>query len=130
MHELSVCQALIRELDMLARRESARRITRVVVRIGPLCGIEPQLLRQAYPLASAGTMAADAELILENLPIRVQCESCGAESEAAVNRLVCGVCGDYHTRLLSGDEMLLAHVEIERGTPADDAAAPKGAYLN
>ena len=118
MHELSVCQALVRELDTLARRESARRITRVVVRIGPLCGVEPQLLQQAYPLASAGTVAADAELILENLPIRVHCESCGAESEAAMNRLVCGACGDYRTRLISGDEMLLAHVEIERGVEA------------
>lgn len=115
MHELSVCQALVRELDALALRENAARITRVVVRIGPLCGVEPQLLRQAYPLASAGTLAADAELILENLPIRVHCESCGAESDAAVNRLLCGACGDYRTRLLSGDEMLLAHVEIERG---------------
>jgi hypothetical protein len=24
------------------------------------------------------------------------------------------VCGDYHTRLLSGDELLLAQVELER----------------
>lgn len=122
MHELSVCQALVRELDALGRREQARRITRVVVRIGPLSGVEPQLLRQAYPLASAGTVAADAELILENLPIRVHCDSCGAESEAALNRLVCGACGDYRTRLLSGDEMLLAHVEIERGA---ETAAPE-----
>lgn len=130
MHELSVCQALVRELDALALREDATRIIRVVVHIGPLCGVEPQLLRQAYPLASAGTVADGAELVLENLPIRVHCESCGAESEAVVNRLVCGACGDYRTRLVSGDEMLLAHVEIERGMPADDAAAPKGAYLN
>lgn len=124
MHELSVCQALVRELDALARREHALRITRVVVRIGPLSGVEPQLLRQAYPLACAGTVADGAELILEDLPVRVQCESCGAESEAAVNRLVCGVCGDYRTRLLSGDEMLLAHVEIERGAEAEKGSEP------
>jgi hydrogenase nickel incorporation protein HypA/HybF len=124
MHELSVCQALVRELDALALREHARRVTRVVVRIGPLCGVEPQLLTQAYPLASAGTVAAGAELIIENLPVRVHCERCGAESEAAVNRLVCGACGDYHTRLLSGDEMLLAHVEIERGAEAEEGSEP------
>lgn len=124
MHELSICQALVRELDALALREDAQRIIRVVVQIGPLCGVEPQLLRQAYPLASAGTVAASAELVLENLPIRVQCESCGAESEAVANRLVCGVCGDYRTRLLSGDEMLLAHVEIERGMETEKGAEP------
>ncbi len=114
MHELSVCQALVRQLDDIVQRERAVRITQVVVRIGPLSGVEAQLLRQAYPIASAGTAAATAELVLETLPIRVACEACGAESEATVNRLICGVCGDYHTRLLSGDELLLAQVELER----------------
>ena len=121
MHELSVCQALIRQLDAIARDERAVRITKVVVHIGPLSGVEAQLLRQAYPIASAGTAAADAELVLESLPIRVACEQCGAETEATANRLVCGACGDYHTRLIGGDELLLAQVELER------AAAPSAA---
>ncbi|MBU1191061.1 MAG: hydrogenase maturation nickel metallochaperone HypA [Gammaproteobacteria bacterium] len=114
MHELSVCQALVQQLKDIAVREDAARITRVVVQIGPLSGVEAQLLRHAYPVASAGTVADTAELILESLPIRVRCESCGAESDASTNRLVCGVCGDYHTQMLSGDELLLAQVEFER----------------
>lgn len=114
MHELSVCQALLRQLEEIAVRERAERITKVVVRIGPLAGIEPQLLRQAYPIAGADSVAAEAELVLEILPIRVACEACGAESDATTHRLVCGVCGDYHTRLLSGDELLLTQVELER----------------
>ena len=124
MHELSVCQALVRQLDDIVLREHATSITQVVVRIGPLSGVEAQLLRHAFPLASAGTVAANAELVLETLPIRVCCERCGAESEATVNRLICGVCGDYHTRLLSGDELLLAQVELER----DEASVALGHY--
>jgi hydrogenase nickel incorporation protein HypA/HybF len=119
MHELSVCQALVRQLKEIALREDAVRITKVVVQIGPLSGVEAQLLRHAYPIASAGTLAAAAELVLENLPIRVRCEACGAETDATTNRLVCAVCGDYHTQLLSGDEMLLAHVELERMDEAE-----------
>ncbi len=57
-------------------------------------------------------MAEDAELTLEPQPVRVRCEDCGAESEAAPNRLLCGACGGYHTRLTSGDELLLASVEL------------------
>ena len=122
MHELSVCQALIRQLDAIARDEQAARITRVVVHIGPLSGVEAQLLRQAYPIASAGSPAADAELVLESLPIRVRCERCGAETEAKANRLVCGACGDYHTRLIGGDELLLTQVELERAEAPSAAA--------
>lgn len=113
MHELSVCQALVRQLRDIAREQRAARITRVVVQIGPLSGVEPELLRHAYPVASAGSPAADAALILEPLPIRIHCESCGADSDAAANRLLCGACGDYRTRLISGDELLLASVELE-----------------
>lgn len=113
MHELSVCQGLIRQLDNIAMEQAAHTITKVVLHIGPLSGIEPALLRQAFPLASAGSMAAAADLIIEDLPIRVRCRQCGAESEVQPNRLVCGQCGNWQTQLLGGDEMLLASVEVE-----------------
>ena len=116
MHELSVCQALIRQVQDIAREHSAVAVTSVKLQIGPLSGVEADLLRQAFPLASAGSVAEAAQLVIEKLPIRVHCESCGAETAAEPNKLVCGTCGDWHTRLLSGDEMLLASVELESNT--------------
>lgn len=114
MHELSVCQGMLRQVNEIAAREGARQVTRIRVAIGPLSGVEPRLLTQAFPIARAGGIAAHAELELDALPIRVACETCGAESTASINRLLCGQCGDYHTRLLSGDELVLASVELER----------------
>jgi hydrogenase nickel incorporation protein HypA/HybF len=112
MHELSVCQAMLTQVTRLAREQRAITVHKIVLRVGPLAGVEPGLLQQAFPLASAGTPAASAELVIEELPLRVHCETCGAESAALPNRLVCGACGDWHTRLLSGDEMVLASVEL------------------
>jgi hydrogenase nickel incorporation protein HypA/HybF len=74
--------------------------------------LEPQLLEQAFPLARAGTIAAHAALAIETLPVRVRCETCGAETAATPNRLLCGACGDWHTQLVSGDELLLVSVEL------------------
>jgi len=113
MHELSVCQGMMRQLEQIAAERGAASVSKVVVRIGPLSGVEPQLLEQAFPLASAGSVAADAVLVMEQLPVRVRCDSCGAESEATPNRLLCGACGDWHTQLVSGDELLLASVELD-----------------
>lgn len=118
MHELSVCQGLLRQLEEIAQAHQPARIAQVVVQIGPLAGVEPELLRQAYSIASAGTIAAHAELILETQPIRVHCNSCGASTEASLNRLLCGACGDYHTVLECGDELLLSHVELEADVEA------------
>lgn len=115
MHELSVCQALLREVEALAREHDARLVDQIVVRLGPLSGVEAHLLQQAYPLACAGTVAEHAELVVEAVPIRVRCRSCGVETEATVNRLVCGECGDWQTRLVGGDEMVLASVSMTTG---------------
>jgi hydrogenase nickel incorporation protein HypA/HybF len=79
--------------------------------------VVPELLEQAFSIARAGTIAEQAELLSEPQPIRVRCSQCDAESDASVSRLVCGVCGDYRTRLLSGDELLLASVELTRKEP-------------
>lgn len=114
MHELSVCQALIREVEKVARRQDVERVSRVVVGIGDLSGVEPGLLEQAYPLAAAGTIAQDSELTIERRPIRVHCPRCGRESQALANRLLCAHCGDWRTTLVSGDELLLIQVEIVR----------------
>ncbi|MGD8630160.1 MAG: hydrogenase maturation nickel metallochaperone HypA [Gammaproteobacteria bacterium] len=118
MHELSICQALIEQVEALAREEDALQVVQVRVAIGPLSGVEPQLLQQAFQLARAGSIAATASLLIDPLPVRVSCRECGQETGAEVANLVCGNCGDWHTELVSGDEMLLTHVELVRNTPA------------
>ena len=112
MHELSVCNALIEQVEAIAREHRAARVASIGLRIGPLSGIEVPLLEHAYPLAATGTVAEEAKLVIESLPVKVKCSQCGAESEATPNRLLCATCGDFRTNLLSGDEMLLASVEL------------------
>lgn len=122
MHELSICQALLEQVEAVARQEGALQVVQVRVGIGPLSGVEPQLLQQAFQLARAGSIAATASLLIDRLPVRVSCRECGQETEAEVANLVCGNCGDWHTRLVSGDEMLLTQVELVRETPAGKPA--------
>ena len=114
MHELAICQSLMDQVESIAAERNARCVTSIVVGMGPLSGVEAQLLKNAYPVASAGTIAEDAELIIEYLPIRVKCSQCDSESDALPNKLVCKQCGDWRTTLVSGDELLLMSVELER----------------
>lgn len=112
MHELSLCQALLEQVADIAREQGANRVERICLRIGPLAGVEPQLLQQAYPLVAIGTIAETAELVIETAEIRVRCTCCGAETVATANRLLCGACGAFQTQLISGDELILAHLEL------------------
>lgn len=112
MHELSICQALVSQVEDAVRLRPGR-VQRVCVGVGPLSGIEPQLLEDAYPLACASTCAEGSQLAIEPMKIRVRCRICGAESDAAPNRLLCGACGDWRTDLVSGDELMLLRIELE-----------------
>jgi len=115
MHELSLCQALIEQVDSVARRHGAVAVHRIRLSIGPLSGVEPDLLAHAYALAKAGTVAENAELELVRSPVTVHCTDCGAETDVAPNRLRCGACGTNRVTLASGDELLLMHVEMTAG---------------
>ena len=112
MHEFSICQALLQQLDELALRHGASGVERVTVQIGPLSGVEPQLLSAAFAVARRGSCAQDAELLLESLPLRIRCAACGIEAEATLERLCCAECGSSRTEVTSGTELLLRRVEL------------------
>lgn len=112
MHELSVAQALVEQIDGIVRAHDAEAAASFQVRIGPLSGVVPELLAAAFGLAAAGSVAAQATMELLEAPVKVRCQTCGAETEAAMNRLLCGACGDWHTQLISGDELILESMEL------------------
>ena len=120
MHELAICQALIGEVLAIARSSHASSVTDVYVSVGPLSGVESPLLRNAFPFAAAGTVASQAELHLQQTPVRVRCDACGAETEVAANRLVCGRCSNWRTQLTSADELLLQRVLMKTGRQRDE----------
>lgn len=111
MHELSVCQALLEQVEDLARRHGVAEVQRIVVQIGPLSGVDPALLSEAFAVSRRGCTTS-TKLDLEEAPVRVRCLECGSESAASANRLLCAACGTYRTRLLSGEELLLRRVEF------------------
>ena len=112
MHELAICQALLDQVHRLAKEENAVAVTTITIEVGPLSGVEPDLLSRAYSLARLNSLAHDAELIVTTSQIRVACDVCDTETVAATNNLVCGECGNWRTRLVAGDELTLLQVEL------------------
>jgi hydrogenase nickel incorporation protein HypA/HybF len=112
VHELYVCQALLTQVSEIASDRGATEVERIIIEVGPLCGIEPALLSGAFAFARIGSCAAGATLSIESSPVIISCMHCGARSPAAANRLVCPACGGYRTRIVAGDELRLRRVEL------------------
>jgi len=113
MHELAVCNALMEQVRATARQHGAGRVGRITLRIGPLSGVEPDLLEHAFSIARGGEYTGLSELVIETTPIRIRCRACGNENEAAANRMLCDTCGAYNVEVCSGDELLLASIELQ-----------------
>ena len=122
MHELSVCQSLLREVGYVAATHGAAEVTKILVAVGPLSGVEAPLLRRAFTIARAGTIADRASLEIEERPVVVSCKNCGAETRTTANALLCGQCGTWQIELRSGDELLLKSVELAADTASAAAS--------
>ena len=111
MHELSVCQALLFQVAEIAHERGASVVERITIEVGPLCGTEPALLKNAF-LAMRSGAACAAELRIESCPVGICCLECGAQSKTQPNRLICAQCGGWRARVTAGDTLRLLRVEM------------------
>lgn len=113
MHELSIAMSLVELASERARRAGAARVTRLKLRIGALRGIEGESMRQAFEAARIDSPCGDAELRIENVPLRARCRDCGAQYEIEGAEWACPACGSDGELLDGGDELQLASIEVE-----------------
>ena len=76
MHEYSLVEALIGQVEAQARRRGALKVHGLSVRIGELAGVDPELFQTAYDTFRAGTICADAPLTVKRLPASWTCPRC------------------------------------------------------
>ncbi len=113
MHELSLAEGLVEQLRQTAEAEGATRITSVTVVIGHYSGVEPDAFEFAFPFAAEGTPVEGAELIIDELPVSVECRRCRSVSHPEPIHLVCMACGSGDVVLKGGREFLIRSVELE-----------------
>jgi len=112
MHELSLADALVRQVEELLKREGACRALSVTVSIGRLSGVDREAFEFAFPMVAADTPLASTRLVVKEEAARLHCNGCGQESGAQLPLLVCEHCGSTDVEIVSGRDFLLESVEI------------------
>ena len=113
MHELSVATEILETAIAEAKRHNARRVEKVICRVGVMQQIVPEILVDAFGMASAGTIAEKAVLEIVTITPHVLCRSCGGDTEAKQWEFSCPKCGSSEVQTKGGDELLLASVMME-----------------
>jgi hydrogenase nickel incorporation protein HypA/HybF len=113
VHELSIALSIVEGALSEASRNRGR-VTAVHLKLGPLAGVVGEALTFAYDLACEGTPLDGSRLVIEPSPVRVLCPICAQEcAPVSPPLLSCSVCGSTAVRVVSGDELELAALEME-----------------
>ena len=114
MHELSIVEALIEQVEREVRRSGENgRVVRLDLSIGRLSGVCPDSLRFAYELLAPETPLAAAELCITEPPAVCSCGDCGARTELEDLAASCPACGSPNVTIEGGQELLLQTIELE-----------------
>lgn len=112
MHEYSVVQSLLEKVEKFADQNEAEQVTKVVVKIGVMSGIEPHLLEIAFNTFKEKTICDGAEFIMNIQPISVHCQGCDMTSELQKAHYLCPACGSAELAIVDGEEMYLMSLEM------------------
>mgnify|MGYP004465019733 CR=1 FL=1 len=110
MHELGICDAMLKMLRGIAEEEELESVQRVTVEVGTLSGVVPRFLEDCWEAVIDGTEFAQTELVVESVEGIAQCLDCGEKFVADLNELRCPGCGGQKLTPISGRDLMLKEV--------------------
>ena len=113
MHEYSIVQSLLDSCEDHARENNATGVVRVVVKIGVMSGVEPELLKTAFDTFKEKTKCENAEFIVNMQSVVIKCNSCKKESTLSKLEYCCPVCESVDLDILDGEDMYLMQLELD-----------------
>jgi len=113
MHEYSIVQSLLNSCEDRVSMNSASKVTKVVVKIGVLSGVEPDLLQTAFDTFKEETVCDKAEFIINVQKVVIVCKDCSTESTLDKHEYKCPKCESINIDIIDGEEMYLMQLELE-----------------
>jgi len=113
LHEYSIVQSLLNQCEEIAKKDSATRVIKAVIKIGVMSGVEPQLLETAFNTFKEDSLAKGAEFVMDIQKLKIRCQDCGTESEFDEAHYCCPKCESLRVDVIDGEEMYLMSLEME-----------------
>lgn len=120
MHEQSLVRSILRQVDSIRRDRNAEIVQSVVLTIGPLSGVDPDLLASAYDQLAIEPSVVHSELTIRQVPLLACCDACGRRQTIVDFDFRCTHC-DHNVTITSGDQLELTSVSLIVNEPANQS---------
>jgi hydrogenase nickel incorporation protein HypA/HybF len=113
MHEAGIAASILDIAEREARRNGSGRIQLIRLRLGAFTGVVRESLEFAFDALRPGTLAENAVLDIEAVPLCAACPVCGWTGEPP--KEFCFTCPTCHhpVEILSGREMQVDYIDLE-----------------
>lgn len=116
MHELSLVRSLLRHVDHVLVENRVENATTVEIGIGPLSGVEPELVRSAFERLTEPSNLKQTRLVITESLLVVKCLQCRSRSTLKNFVFRCDQCGSGRVQVVEGDEFRLLSVTVPEHT--------------
>ncbi len=110
MHELGIALEIINIVREESSKRNLNRLQEIGIRLGSLSGVDPEALSFSFEAATLDTLLASAKLIIEQIPVRGKCRSCGKELQVDDFVFMCPHCDSVDIDITQGQELDLAYL--------------------
>ena len=112
MHELGLCDYLLKTVDRVVKDEGLTEVNSVTLEIGLLSGVVPQYMEDCWTAVTADTPYEGVVLRIETVNGLARCLECGHEFSVDLSRaLYCPKCVSQRLMPITGKEMTLKEIE-------------------
>ena len=94
MHEMSIAQSVLDIAFGEMEKHAAGRLRKIKISIGEFSGVVKEALEFAFDVLKTDTLASEAEVEIEVIPMTGQCALCGPVAcRLSDLNLICPTCG-------------------------------------
>jgi len=114
MHEISLVQNLLEQLEQLAHQNNRKRVIKVTMEIGPLSGIVVDSFQFGFEtLTRLKPLTEDAILVVITPAVNYRCTQCGNIISTDKLPESCLLCNESLLLPEGSDDLILKQVEME-----------------
>jgi hydrogenase nickel incorporation protein HypA/HybF len=113
MHEIRIAKDLSAIVLETALSKNLSKVTKVNISFGQLVQIVPDIFEFAFRETVRNSVAQDAEVEIEIIPVRMKCTNCGNDFQIKENRFACNICSSTDLEIVQGKELFIKSIEGE-----------------
>jgi hydrogenase nickel incorporation protein HypA/HybF len=113
MHEIRIAEDLSVIVLEAAQSKNLSKVTKVNVSFGQMVQIVPDIFKFAFGETVRNSIAMNAEIEIEIVPVKMLCKICRSDFQVADNKFTCSTCGSTDLEILSGKELFIKSIEGE-----------------